>query len=75
MSQEEQLKIMRLDILGNTEDDNNDEVFVNMLNNAKVVALNTLYPYNQEIRKALSDPYKDLRGYRQRGKSSRPVPH
>lgn len=49
MSQEEQLKIMRLDILGNTENDTKDEVFVNMLNNAKVVALNTLYPYNQEI--------------------------
>ena len=49
MSQEEQLKIMRLDIIGNTTDTTKDEIFIIMLNNAKVVALNTLYPYNQEI--------------------------
>lgn len=49
MSQEEQLKIMRLEILGNTSDNAKDDVFKIMLYNAKVVALNTLYPYNQEI--------------------------
>lgn len=44
-----ELKKMRLEILGNSTDDTNDEVFNNMLENATIIALNTLYPYDLEI--------------------------
>lgn len=47
MSQEEQLKRMRLEILNNCNDDSKDEVFEIMLNDAEIVALNTLYPYDK----------------------------
>lgn len=50
MSQEEQLKIMQLEILGNIFDNSKDDIFNVMLKNAEVVALNTLYPYNLEIK-------------------------
>lgn len=46
MSQEEQLKKMRLEILGDETDDIKDEVFKLKLDDAEVVALNTLYPYD-----------------------------
>lgn len=49
MSQIDQLNKMRLEILGSSTDTSKDEVFKSMLNDAKVVALNTLYPYNKEI--------------------------
>lgn len=49
MSPSEQLNIMRLEILENDTDDSKDEVFKVMLENAKNVALNTLFPYNKEI--------------------------
>ena len=45
MSQEEQLKKMRLEILGDVADDTKDEVFKLKLDDAEIVALNTLYPY------------------------------
>lgn len=48
MSQEEQLKKMRLEILGDVADDTKDEVFKSKLDDAEIVALNTLYPYDFE---------------------------
>lgn len=48
MSQEEQLKKMRLEILGDVTDDTKDEVFKLKLDDAEIVALNTLYPYDYE---------------------------
>lgn len=46
MSQEEQLKKMRLEILGDVADEKQDEVFKLKLDDAEIVALNTLYPYD-----------------------------
>ena len=46
MSQEEQLKKMRLEILGDVADDTKVEVFKLKLDDAEIVALNTLYPYD-----------------------------
>lgn len=46
MSQEEQLKKMRLEILGDITNDTADEVFKLKLDDAEIVALNTLYPYD-----------------------------
>ena len=48
MSQIEQLYRMRLEILNSSTDASKDEVFKEMLKDAKVVALNTLFPYNKE---------------------------
>lgn len=48
MSQEEQLKKMRLEILGDVANNTKDEVFKLKLDDAEVVALNTLYPYDLE---------------------------
>ena len=47
MSQDEQLKIMRLKIHGDLTNKSKDDVFKIMLGNAEVVALNTLYPYDK----------------------------
>ena len=49
MSQEEQLLKMRLEVLGDVSDNTEDEVFKIKLDDAEIVALNTLYPYNNEI--------------------------
>lgn len=49
MSRDEQIKVMRLEILGDISDSSNDKVFAIMLDNAETVALNTLYPYNDKI--------------------------
>lgn len=46
MSQEEQIKKMRLEILGDDAEDTKDEVFKLKLDDAEIVALNTLYPYD-----------------------------
>lgn len=46
MSQEEQLKKMRLEVLGDVADNTKDEVFKLKLDDAEIVALNTLYPYD-----------------------------
>lgn len=46
MSQEEQLLKMRLEILGDVTNDAKDEVFKLKLDDAEIVALNTLYPYD-----------------------------
>lgn len=49
MSQDEQLNKMRLEILGDVADTTKDEVFKTKLDDAEIVALNTLYPYNFTI--------------------------
>lgn len=46
MSQQEQLNKMRLEILGDVSDSSKDEIFRIKLDDAEVVALNTLYPYD-----------------------------
>lgn len=46
MSQEEQLNKMRLEIIGDITDTTKDEVFKAKLDDAEIVALNTLYPYD-----------------------------
>ena len=46
MSQEEQLTKMRLEIIGDVADTTKDEVFKLKLDDAEIVALNTLYPYD-----------------------------
>lgn len=46
MSEEEQLKKMRLEILSDITDDTKDEVFKLKLDDAEVVALNALFPYD-----------------------------
>ena len=46
MSQEEQLKKMRLEILGDVANQSKDEEFKSKLDDAEIVALNTLYPYD-----------------------------
>lgn len=55
MSRDEQIKVMRLEILGDISDNSNDELFKIMLDNAETVALNTLYPYNNEIQNLPQD--------------------
>ena len=49
MSELEQLKRMRLEILKDSNNESLDDTFKIKLDDAEVVALNTLYPYNQEI--------------------------
>lgn len=46
MSHEQQLNKMRLEILGDVADNTKDEVFNLKLDDAEIVALNTLYPYD-----------------------------
>lgn len=46
MSQEEQLMKMRLEILGDVAKFDKDEIFKMKLDDAEIVALNTLYPYD-----------------------------
>lgn len=59
MSQEEQLKKMRLEILGDITNDIADEVFKLKLDDAEIVALNTLYPY--DLTKATIDAENNKR--------------
>ncbi len=49
MTQEEQLIQMRITVLNDEDDDSKDAVFTVMLNNAKAIALNTLYPFDKTI--------------------------
>lgn len=49
MTQEEQLIQMRITVLNDENDDSKDSVFTVMLNNAKAIALNTLYPFDKTI--------------------------
>lgn len=65
MSQEEQLKKMRLEILGDVTNDTKDEVFKLKLDDAEIVALNTLYPYDFE-QKELDKTNKRLSNWQTR---------
>lgn len=46
MDQSEQLKKMRLEILGDAADKSKDDIFKLKLDDAEIVALNTLFPYD-----------------------------
>ena len=65
MSQEEQLKKMRLEILGDKVDESRDDVFKLKLDDAEIVALNTLYPYDFE-QKQLDKANKRLANWQTR---------
>lgn len=65
MSQEEQLNKMRLEILGDVADPSKDDVFKIKLDDAEVVALNTLYPYELE-QKELDKTNKRLANWQTR---------
>ena len=47
MTDNEKLIKMRLSILGGSDDDSKDDIFEMMLDNAKSIALDTLYPFDQ----------------------------
>lgn len=49
MTEENQIKKMRLEILKDVENSKLDEIFKLKLEDAKWVALDTLYPFNKEI--------------------------
>ena len=49
MSEYEQIQKMRLEILGDIDNDSKDDIFTSKLNDAECIALDTLYPYNNEI--------------------------
>ena len=61
----EQIKRMRLEILGDVADSTKDEVFKLKLDDAEVVALNTLYPYDYE-QKELDKTNKRLMNWQTR---------
>lgn len=65
MSQQEQLQRMRLEILGDVANSNKDEVFKSKLDDAEIVALNTLYPYDYE-KKELDKTNKRLANWQTR---------
>lgn len=65
MSQEQQLKKMRLEILGDVSDNSKDEVFKLKLDDAEIVALNTLYPYDEE-QTEIDEDNKRLRNWQTR---------
>lgn len=46
MTDNEKLIKMRLSILGDSDDDSKDELFEMMLDNAKSIALDTLFPFD-----------------------------
>lgn len=49
MTEEEQIKKMRLQILNDIDKTDRDEIFKTKLDDAKWIALDILYPYNKEI--------------------------
>lgn len=65
MSQEEQLMKMRLEILGDVDDESKDDYFKDKLDDAEIVALNTLYPYDFE-QKELDKTNKRLANWQTR---------
>ena len=56
MSMEEQIKRMRLEILGNSTDTTLDEVFKLKLEDAEIVALNALYPFDEKVTSLPNEP-------------------
>ncbi len=65
MSQEEQLFKMRLEILDDPSDRTKDEIFKSKLDDAEIIALNTLYPYDHE-KKRLDRSNKRLANWQTR---------
>lgn len=49
IDEEQQLKEMRIEILGDSSNDSEDETFKRMLKKAKNRYLNLVYPFNKEI--------------------------
>lgn len=49
MTREEQIIRMRLEILNDINDDSLDDIFNEKLDDAKWIALNTLYPFRDDI--------------------------
>ena len=48
MSEEEQLIKMRISILGSSDDESLDDIFLDKLDDAKSIALYTLFPFDDE---------------------------
>ena len=59
ITEEQQLKEMRIEILENSSDTSQDEKFKKMLKKAKNRYLNLVYPYNREITELPDDRAKD----------------
>ena len=47
MSEDEKLIKMRISILGNSDDESLDDIFLEKLDDAKSIALYTLYPFDE----------------------------
>ena len=58
MTDEEQITQMRIVILEDATDSSKDAVFTVMLNNAKAIALNTLYPFDKTITDIEEDNFR-----------------
>ena len=69
MSSYKQLEKMRLEILGDVADKSKDKVFETKLDDAEIVALNALYPYNDEIQRLPQS--KRLENWQVRDKAER----
>ena len=50
MSEEEQLIKMRISILGSSDDESLDDIFLDKLDDAKSIALYTLFPFDDEAK-------------------------
>lgn len=48
MTRQEQIEMMRLEILNDISNDSKDKIFSLKLDDAEIVALNTLFPYDLE---------------------------
>lgn len=59
IDEEQQLKEMRMEILGNSSDASEDETFKRMLKKAKNRYLNLVYPFNKEITELPDDRARD----------------
>ena len=66
MSQNEQLKKMRLEILGDVTNESKDDVFKLKLDDAEIVALNTLFPYDFSKTSIESEKNKRLANWQTR---------
>lgn len=66
MSQDEQLMKMRLEILGDVANQSEDDVFKLKLDDAEIVALNTLYPYDLTKTTINADKNKRLANWQTR---------
>lgn len=55
MSEQRQIEKMRLEILSDITDKTMDEVFKSKLDDAEIIALDALYPYDKTINKLSND--------------------